>query len=150
MILDNLSNIGRYAALSAHFGVAADFLARDDLDTLPVGRHEIDGNNGYILSQENILKPHGMAYEAHARYADIQVVLSGEERMGWGAEGRLGELDEERDFMACHEVAGETFIVRPGQFVIFLPGEMHAPGYPAGDEETVCRKLVVKVRCMPE
>ena len=146
MILDKMENLHRYAELGPHFRTAADYLSRTDLLSIPLGNHEVDGRKVYIMSQENHLVPKDMFWEAHAKYADLQIVLTSAECFAWGYEGRLGELDETRDFRTCEVEKYIPYQVDAGMFTIFLPGEMHSPGNAPG-HETVCRKLVVKVLC---
>ena len=53
---------------------------------------------------------------------------------------------EVRTAGTCRAEAQAVFTLGPGQFVIFLPGEPHSPGNPAG-EPSDCKKAVIKVRC---
>ncbi len=53
MILDILENAHRYLALHEEFAKAFDFLLRQDLKELPVGKYEIDADRIYaIVSKE--------------------------------------------------------------------------------------------------
>ncbi len=144
MVLDRLDALEKYEGIGENFPAAVAFVRNTDLKALKPGTYEIDGRKVYVMVQENHLTVHPMVFEAHAKYADIQVVLEGDEKMGWGYEGKLDPLDEAKDFRTCSEVRYETVVVHPGQFAIFLPGEMHAPGY-AVEGEGDCRKLVIKV-----
>lgn len=142
MIADRLENLSRYAHLGPHFETAARFVQTHDLAALPLGRTEVDGENVFINVFENIYDRSTFFWEAHRRYADVQIVLSGCERFGWGREAVFGEL--QGDLMICHEVNGFDFILKDGEFALFLPMEPHSPGNPAG-EPAPCRKAVIKV-----
>ena len=144
MIVDTLQNIGRYACLGPHFATATRFLMEADLDALPMGVSEVDGRRVYINLADNLLDRADMAWEAHARYADIQIILRGRERFGWSSTATLNPLNEETDFRSCTGEKDFDFTLTAGQFVIFLPGEPHSPGNPDGPA-AVCRKLVAKV-----
>lgn len=144
MIIDEMIHLNRYAGLSGRFARAARFLRETDLNALPCGRVEIDGDYVYGILSENMTEAGERPYEAHARYADIQVILQGSERFVLGLDPRLEALDTSRDFRGCQSDHPIPFTLTPGQFVIFLPGEAHAPGGAAG-EPGLCRKLVVKV-----
>ena len=72
------------------------------------------------------------------------MIVDGKEKFWLGTEGKAGQLIPEKDFCRCEVSAGLPFVLESGWFAIFLPGEMHAPGNPAG-EPSVCRKMVVKV-----
>ena len=124
MIIDTMEHLDRYASLGENFKTAISYLRQNDLKSLPVGKHTVDGE----------------------KYADIQLILDGAEKFGWGYEGRLDPLDEARDFQTCSDVKSIDYLLTSGMFTIFFPGEMHSPGNtPAGD--CVVRKLVIKVLC---
>ena len=146
MIIDELSNIGRYACLSANFAEAVRFLSETALDSLSCGSVPVDGEQVFATLSENMTIPGERPFEAHDRYADIQVILQGRERFALGFEPSPGPLLPEKDFRPCRAEKHLAFILEPGQFVIFLPGEAHAPGGAAGDPAP-CRKLIVKVLC---
>ena len=152
MLIDQLPEKGKrfafdYARLGKHFAAAVRFLETEDLSALPVGKHEIDGENVFVLIQEYTQQEKEPAYEAHDRYADIQVVLQGSERFGWGA-GVPGPL--QGDFREVTQVKnGVAFTLRENQMAVFLPGEAHAPGLPEKGP-ALCRKAVVKVLCEAE
>ena len=146
MILDTLQNVERYASLGEHFATACRFLKETDLSTLPLGAVEIDGKNVFANLADNLLERTEPAYEAHEAYADIQVILRGQERMAWGDPAEYDPLPEGSDFRTCHDVQHPVeMVLQAGQFVIFLPHEPHAPGLTAG-EPCHCLKLVVKVK----
>ena len=136
-----------YARLGKHFAAAVRFLEEKDLTALAPGKHEIDGENVVVLIQEYTQQEKEPAYEAHDRYADIQVLLRGSERFGWGV-GLPGPLRE--DFREVTQVEnGVEFTLRENQMAVFLPGEAHAPGLPEKGP-ALCRKAVVKVLCEAE
>ena len=146
MIIDRIENIGKYAGLGEHFRTAAEWLAMagQDLSALVPGTLQVDGKQVFATLADNLLSRETPAYEAHRLYADIQVIVDGRETFYLGTEGKPGQLMPEKDFCECEVSAGLPFVLESGWFAIFLPGEMHAPGNPAG-EPSVCRKLVVKV-----
>ena len=152
MLIDQLPEKGKgfsfdYARLGKHFATAVRFLETADFDALPAGKHAIDGESVFVLMQEYTQQEKEPAYEAHDRCADIQLMLRGSERFRWGT-GTPGPLNG--DF---REVTGVEqpveFTLRENQFVIFLPGEAHAPGLPEKGP-AFCRKAVVKVLCEAE
>ena len=133
-----------YARLGKRFAAAVRFLQEKDLAALPLGKHEIDGENVFVLMQEYTQQEKEPGFEAHDRYADIQLILRGSERFRWG-KGVPGSLNG--DFREVTQVENAVeFTLRENQFVIFLPGEAHAPGLPEKGP-AVCRKAVVKVLC---
>lgn len=88
-------------------------------------------------------------FEAHKRYIDIQVVLEGEEIIGFESADKLSvtkEYDAEGDYM-LYGLNGAYDSVRlcRGEMAIIFPEEPHAPGMTAADGPTDVRKMVVKV-----
>jgi biofilm protein TabA len=159
MILDSLEQVRHYAALGPTFARAFDYLATADLETLGDGRHPIDGEAVYALvSSYRTEAPAAKKLEAHRRYADIQVLLQGEETILWRPlEGLQAEAEYQADkdiiffrepvaLEPAQAVPGSAPLhLRPGLFALFLPSDAHAPGCRLRDSQAV-RKLVVKVR----
>lgn len=145
MIVDDLRNANRYRGLSEAFDRAFDALSSSDPSALPVGRTAIDGEKVFVNVMEKAYDRTEPKYECHARYADIQLILSGRERFVLGAGGEEPRIDPEKDIAVCGAEPLVSFTLGSGQFVIFFPGEKHAPGLMA-DLQPV-RKAVVKVLC---
>ena len=84
MILDTVSRLSRYAALNPLFLRAAEYLRRSDLNLMADGRYEISGEDAFLtLTRSSLRLSTEASLEAHRLYADIQIVLSGEEGYGW-------------------------------------------------------------------
>lgn len=146
MIIDAVLNGARYAALSPNFATAFRFLKETDLAALEPGKIAIDGEKVFATMYDNFLDKTAFSYEAHDRYADIQVVVEGAERFALGWDAQIGDLKPGKDFRPGTATVYTENTLTAGQFVIYLPGELHAPGNPAGAPAR-CRKLVVKVLC---
>jgi len=147
MITDHLANGLCYAAIDARLARAIEYLQRADLAGLADGRHDIDGDAVYALVQRYASKrPDEGRWEAHQRYADVQIVVSGEERMGYGPIARFtrGTYDPEKD---VEFLTGDADFLRlgPGDFIVLWPGEVHMPGMAVAEPVPV-KKIVVKVR----
>lgn len=145
MIVDRMERLNRYAGLSEGFAKAAKFLSETDWASLPLGRTDIDGDRVFVNVQENRLTSGEPGWEAHDRYADIQVVACGHERFGFGQRGQRLPLKPGSDLRPCAEVEGFFFDLTDGEFALYLPGEIHASCMAVDQEGAVSRKLVVKV-----
>ena len=145
MILDRMENLRRYAGLNPHLAAAVRYFEAHDYRALPDGKTVIDGENAFVNTAVNRLDRAEMAWEAHGVYADVQIILEGRERFGWSDTADMDPLDEKRDFRACRTEPQAEMILEAGQFVLFLPGEPHSPGNPAGAPSD-CRKAVLKIR----
>lgn len=133
--------------LSPRFHQALAMLAATDLEKLPLGRHDLDGDNLFVLVQEYTTKAESAGrWEAHQRYADIQLIVRGRERIGIAAIERMTvdvPYDATKD-VALFTGEGDWLTMTPGRFAIFFPQDVHLPCIELGGGETV-RKIVVKV-----
>ena len=145
MIIDRLDRIENYAGLGTNFATAAQWLKEADLFGMEPGTVQIDGERVYATLSDNRLEREKPVFEAHRVYADIQLILSGRERFLLGWDGREGASDPGADLYFFEAGEALPFTLGPNEFVIFQPGELHAPLNPDG-APSVCRKLVVKVR----
>lgn len=148
MILDRLEQRGRYAALLPGVAEAMRFLADHDPLTLEIGRHDLQGDRLYALVQCYVGKTDDqVVWESHRRYIDVQYVARGCERMGWcplAPELTLTQpYDAQKDVIFYH-TTGRFFEVAAGDFAVFFPSDVHAPGLRAADATEIL-KVVVKV-----
>ena len=148
MILDRLECADRYAGLNPYFEKAFDFLRQTRLEELAPGRNEIDGDRVYAM----VLRGPGRSrdearLEAHRKYIDIQVSLSGTDEIGWKGKSLCTEPDGDYDPGGDCELFTDTpdawVAVGPGSFAVFFPEDAHAPMVADGE----LHKVVVKVAC---
>jgi biofilm protein TabA len=147
MILDKIENADLYRGIHPRIAAAIEWLKKTDLAALPLGKTVIDGEHLFALVQEYTPKPPELLkFEAHQRYWDVQVVVSGVERMGWAHLSQMTVSephDAERD-VAFFPGAGQFLLVPAGYFTIFAPQDVHMPGV-AAEPLSPVRKVVVKV-----
>ena len=150
MITDILANAARYNGLGERFAKAFAYLREADLSALAVGRHDIDGDEIYVMIQEYETRARAAGkWESHKLYADIQYLLSGKELMGYAELGAMGGCDDQtpaKDMLIFQtdNDAASYIKHRPGRFSIFFPQDAHMPNLADG-EKTANRKAVVKV-----
>jgi YhcH/YjgK/YiaL family protein len=146
MILDRIENAHLYFAVHKRFQQAFEYIAKIDIHTIPVGRHEIDGANLYALVQEYDTKLKEQAkWEAHRRYIDLQYVVQGAEGFGYANIHHLqqGEYEAAKDFLPLHG-EGDFITVKSGSFILLMPEDAHMPGMAVGEPVPV-RKIVLKI-----
>jgi YhcH/YjgK/YiaL family protein len=147
MIIDQLKNINLYQNLSPNFAQAIKFLEETDLNSLPIGRHKINGDKIFANIDEYETKEiEKVEWEAHKKYIDIQILLTGEEKIGYTHPELIQitkEYNEEKDIM-FFKGAGEYLTLKPGHFVVFFPHDAHRPGLISNNMIEV-KKIVVKV-----
>ena len=114
------------------------------------GRYELQGDNIFMnVMQFATQSPEQKKAELHREYIDIQVLLSGEERILFGMTDSARHCEEmhvEDDYQLCSQIADEqAMVLKPGKFVIFMPGEPHKPGCVVQTPMDI-KKVVIKVR----
>ena len=134
----------------AEWKAAADFLSRQDLGSLPLGRYDLTPAGTYANIQEYDTRSVGK-YEAHRAYADVQVVLSGEEYIFFAPldalQDRLTDFDEEKDIEFFASASSERAVLADRtHWVILFPSDAHNPCMSRGESPVHVRKVVVKVK----
>ena len=149
MILDDIKNSTLYASLGPLFRKAFDFVSRTDLSSLPTGKHEIEGDNLFVILMEYETKdPSDCIMENHKKYADIQYMIRGEEFMGvktFSGQTATTPYDENKDAAFYSPEFDSLVKVNAGQFTIFFPHDLHMPSMKTGNSQKVL-KAVFKVR----
>lgn len=148
MIYDTLIHAGQYAGIHSNLAKGLRFLTETDLNGLPTGRVDIDGDEVFALIQEYTTKaPADAAPEAHRVYADIQYLLEGEELMGVAPLETMVREIEAHPEIDIRFYEGETvkFPLGAGRFAVLFPSDAHAPCIAVGWPAPV-RKCVIKVK----
>lgn len=146
MILDVLGRLDLLAALPGPFADALAFLRQPGLELLDDGRHEAGLRGVYATVSRQRARHAGEGrLEAHRRHADIQVLLGGRESIGWSPLDHTALPETAWDPVADLQFfAGAPQVwqhLRPGQFALFLPTDLHLPLV----GEDLIHKVVVKV-----
>jgi YhcH/YjgK/YiaL family protein len=151
MILDHIEHAAMYRALGPRIAAALDYLRQTDFSKMADGRHELDGDRLIAILQHYRTRPHSeIIWEAHRRYVDVQYIVAGTEQMGYA--GLRPDLpvkqayDETKDF-AFYDAQGALFEVKSGNFAIFAPQDVHAPGLAAGSPPTPAEMFKVVMKC---
>lgn len=152
MVITNINSpeLAAYAKLNPYFAEAFEAVKKLLAEDPEKGRHEFNGDKVYANVMEYETKTTDKAcFEAHKDYVDIQVVLSGEEIIGFDTEDKLTATTE--------YVPGDDYIlyalneeydkvrVRRGEMAIIFPDEPHAPGIAIDNAPSAVKKAVVKV-----
>ena len=146
MILDTINNSSRYLGVHDGFRKAFEFLSQADPGRLPAGRTEIAGDRLFAIASRGRGRSRREArLETHARYVDIQYVVSGVDMMGWkpasACKRPAGPYDPEKDIGFFDDDPEAWIAVHPGAFAVFFPDDAHLPLVGAGE----IHKIVVKV-----
>lgn len=147
MIVTQLQDVGHYRGLHPYLDQAIDFLLTQDMSSLGSGKYLINEDKVFCFVQENQLNQElDERFEYHERYADIHLLLAGQELVRYGqiVEEVIQEYDATSDigFVGCHLTS--SIHLNEESLAIFLPNEAHQPNLYAQAGESV-RKCVVKV-----
>ncbi len=146
MIIDNLKNISNYNFISQN---VIDFLTGLNSQT-ETGHYEIDEHSYANVDIYDTKNSCICKFEAHKKYIDIQMLLSGKEELDFmPAEGLIvcEEYDDKRDIMFFEnpDKISDRVILEPGKFALIFPHEAHKPQMNiCGNSEQV-KKVVVKI-----
>ena len=138
-----------YAADPSRWEKAFDFLRDTDMEKIETGKYELDGENLYAsVSEYNTKNEEDARLEAHRKYADIQYIISGEEKMGLVPLTKtevVTPYDDAKD--VCFLKAGKLTYhhATPKVYFIFFPEDAHKPSIKVKDNAPV-KKVVLKVR----
>jgi biofilm protein TabA len=149
MIIDSIENWQRYPFTQA-WRKAFDFISSLDSD-VQEARYELQGDEiyaaveGYQTKQRETARP-----ESHQRYVDIQMVLTGSERIDCWPVDKLvisTPYDATRDIAFYEQPLKPDTIatLTPGLFLVFFPTDAHMPGLQAGTTPSNVKKVVVKI-----
>ena len=148
MVIDNIYNAPLYYNLHKRFQKAFEFLETIDFNNCEEGSYEADSNNIRLIISSNRLKNKKDALlETHKKYIDIHIPISGNETFGWKSAKRLknsvAEYDSENDFELFNDSATTYFTIAPGEFVIFLVEDAHAPLIGTGELKKIVFKIAI-------
>lgn len=147
MILDTLDRLVSYGYISPLMDKVLDFFKKTDLSSLEPGRISLQGDDLFVnVNRQDAQTRDEVPIEAHREYIDIQVPISSDEEMGFlsapfmPAPSKPYNADMD---VAFYPGLCDTYLnVRKGMFVVFFPGEGHAPAI----TKDGILKLIVKIR----
>ncbi len=151
MIIDSLERLSRYCPGNPGFAAAEKFLAGRDLASIPDGEYPIDGRNVFAIVQScGGRGKKDSPLETHREYIDIQIVISGEEVIGWRLSAKCASVktpySRNKDIAFYNDPPSAWLPVSAGEFAVFYPEDAHAPlagGCPV-------KKIIIKVRAAAE
>ena len=157
MIYDHINNIRLYKGLTPALDLALDYIANVSAD-VEVGTHQLAQGVKAVVSayETSLVNPKG--YEAHRKYADIQLCVEGTELIRCKPLPQVTETipyDESKDAARYADCAGAgspgagfpgaDLVIGSGYFLVVFPEDAHEPGLaPAGHCAPV-KKVVMKV-----
>lgn len=144
MIYDNIANLCRYASVDEKLKICMEKARELTADT-PDGRYDIRDGIFVNVSSYELAPKDGWTFEAHEKYADVQLILEGAEIIGVssGDATETVSYDVEKD-IKFFEGQAAPLKLGVGDFAVFYPDELHAPAHFAGVKKV--KKAVFKIR----
>ena len=147
MIVDKLSNLSKY------FSPEQARLLLENMDkyrAVPKGEYPIDDNLLLKRVYSSTKTKDNAKIESHKLFADLQAPLDKEELYAIWDIGDLEEstsYDSEKDVVFYRTVRDHKSLiyVKPGEFILLEPGEIHQPQIAQTEPEPI-EKIVFKIR----
>lgn len=146
MIFTTLTGLVDYTNIHPMCAAVLEFLEAHPIHTLPEGKTTIDGDKAFIMVSSCSPKTKEEALlETHKKYLDIQILIEGQETMGWAPTSSMQQIEtpynEDKDIAFYLDKTTHYVHLTPGMAVVFLPADAHAPAIC----EQPIRKAVIKV-----
>ena len=144
MIIDTLDNAEKYTSLHKDFAKGFEYISHNK--NAEAGKYKINDELNASVSNKEGTTADAAKFEAHDHNIDIQVCLSGKEKMGWKPRSKCSHIttpyNPEKDVTFFGDEPDMYFELTDNQFAIFFPEDVHAPMIGEGE----IKKLVMKVR----
>jgi YhcH/YjgK/YiaL family protein len=88
-----------------------------------------------------------LKWESHFKFLDIQVIIEGEEIMGFAPLENMQIIEQYNDEKDIQFLSGtgDYLTAKPGSVTMFFPHDAHKPGIAIGECSKV-KKVVIKVK----
>ena len=148
MIIDNIKNAAKQYGFDLRMEKVFQFLSSLTEQTEP-GRYELGDGVFVNVSRAETKKLSDCGYEVHRKYADVQYLIEGGEKIDVCDSEKLSYtkncLDTDDYAFLENTDACSTAYLEKGDFAILLPGEAHRPMVAIGDEPKTELKAVAKI-----
>ncbi|MGL5125421.1 MAG: YhcH/YjgK/YiaL family protein [Fusobacteriaceae bacterium] len=149
MIFDKLNNITQYKGINSNLDLAIDAILKGEYLMADTGKHEVFGEEVFFNTMEYVTKNvEDCFFETHKNYLDIQLIVKGEENIGYSEMEELEitvPFDTEKDVEKQFGIAQNIFKMKEDNFVIFFPKEPHMPCMKTNENKEI-KKVVFKIK----
>lgn len=147
MILDKISQIQKYKAVSPNFETAVNFIEGINERKMDNGRIDLENGVYVVISEYNTVHREEKKWEVHRKYIDLQYIFEGSEIMGYQNIDKMKNsygYDEMKDAeFFDYQGVYSGLIVEAGMFAIFFPEDAHAPCI--FHKDLAVKKVLVKI-----
>ena len=124
---------------------AIEYIKNTNFNDMPDGK--IDIEDGIWANLQTYYTKEDALFEAHRKYIDIQVILTGQEKISvckYETCKTNNPYDENKDIEFLTSESWDDIEMHTGDFLILYPSDAHKPSININGQHHV-RKLVVKV-----
>ena len=130
------------------FDKLVEYILKNDIFKMPLGKYEIDGKNLYFeISNCNLRAKQSAPLEAHKKYADLQLILEGSETFGLADTNVCKSVktpyNPEKDIEFFEDAPEQYKTLSAGEFMVFFPENAHAPLIGKGSVKKVVFKILL-------
>lgn len=145
MIIAKNSEACRYRGIHPRLDKVLERLNDEFLSTVGYEAVKLEGDSLYATRFDYETLPRkDTFFEAHKRYLDVHVMVSGEERVELASPAGLEQFDHSGDFYAFRGEPEQSVIIRPGEFLVVFPDDAHRIKICVNEPEKVS-KVVFKL-----
>ena len=149
MIYGELKDIKKYKGLNKNLDKAIDFIADKKYLNANFGKNLIEGNSIYFDYPEKVMTRENKDVESeyHKKYADIHIVLEGEESIIYSPfEGcvETKSYNMEDDYALVKGKTQAELLMNSKNFLILFPEEPHLALLKVGEPKEI-KKVIFKV-----
>lgn len=147
MIYDHIKNIGLYKGLTPAIDTALDYIAKVT-PKVENGTYFLDNGVKVVISEYTTHLVNEKGYEAHRRFADIQLCIVGTELVRCKPLAQVEEsipYNPDKDVARYTDCSGADLIVGEGYFLLVFPEDAHEPCLAVDGVQTPVKKVVVKI-----
>lgn len=125
-----------------------DFIKENGGAEIAPGKHFLENSDIYVnVSEYTTRQMEDSGWEAHKKYADLQVLLTGEERIMVADLEKMnqGAYNEASDYLECSGEMNGAVKVDKDTCVLLLPEDAHMPNVCIDRKPMAVKKAVCKI-----
>lgn len=147
MIIGKLKDLRNYLGLSVNIDEAIRYTLNTDLLNLEIGKYVL--NDNLTVNRQQYFGKEVATAESHIKYIDLQIVLKGNEKMGYAdifnSSVSVKDAYNEEIDLTLYDVVDEcVYEMSESSFALIFPEDIHRPGMKVNEE--LIEKVVIKIR----
>lgn len=148
MIFGNIENLKEYPFLDQAIKECFEYAKNNNLISYDKGSYEIEGDKLFVnIAEYETTNPDNRFWEAHKKYLDLHMVLSGSEQidLNFIDNMNLENYVKKDDFLPMQGEKNSSLILREKDFLICYPSDCHKTGIEVKNSEKI-KKAIFKIK----